>query len=145
MERISKELIVRGIGKKISDLRSFQYWAILAKLDEPYRRKNVELVMHRLLQNDLDISTDILKKVDDLRAKIEVQEMPKRIFTAREVHDNLFLQYRSLKKQREEAIDTCNLSTAKNFFVHDGFKKLHSEQEEYEKTLAKIRQREQME
>ena len=68
LERISKELIppngkypedllafqtiVRGIGKKISDLRSFlaknnpQYWAILAKLDEPYRRKNVELVMH---------------------------------------------------------------------------------------------------
>ena len=190
LERISKELIppngkypedllafqtiVRGIGKKISDLRSFlaknnpQYWAILAKLDEPYRRKNVELVMHRLLQNDLDIlrdlkktSTDILKKVDALRAKIEVQEMPKTIFTAREIRDNLFLQYRSLKKQREEAIDTCNrlmlkrvfpsdaISTAKNFFVHDGFKKLRSEQEEYEKTLAKyeremseIRQRE---
>ena len=156
------QMITRGIGKKITDLRSFlaknnpQYWAILAKLDEPYRRKNVELVMHRFLQNDLDVlrdlkktSTDVLKKVADLRARIEVQEMPKRIFTAREVRDNLLQQYRSLKKQREEAIDTCNrlmfkrifpseaISIAKNIFVHDGFKKLRSEQEEYEKALAK--------
>ena len=177
LERLSKELIpptgkypediqafqtiMRGIEKKISDLRSFlaqsnsQYWAIQRKLEEPYRRKNVELVMHRLLQNDLDVlrdlkktSTAVLKNVDTLRAKIEVQEMPKSIFTAREVRDNLFQQYRSLKKQREEAIDTCNrlmfkrifpseaISIAKNIFVHDGFKNLRSEQDEYEKALA---------
>ncbi|MBR0289188.1 MAG: hypothetical protein IJQ82_09435, partial [Selenomonadaceae bacterium] len=77
LERLSKELspptgkspedfqafqtIMRGIEKKFSALRSFlaqtnkQYWAILGKLDEPYRRKNVELVMHKLLQNDLDV------------------------------------------------------------------------------------------
>ena len=150
-----------AITKKISDLRFFlaqhnpQYWAILEKLDEPYQRKNIELVMHRLLQNDLDVlrdlkktSTDVLKKVADLRAKIEVQEMPKRIFTSREVRDNLFQQYRSLKKQREEAVDICNrlmlkrvfpsdaMSIAKNIFVHNGFKKLCIEQEEYEKALA---------
>ena len=177
LERLSKELIpptgkypedlqafqtiTCGIEKKISDLRSFlaknnpQYWAILGKLDEPYRRKNVELVMHRLLQNDLDIlrdlkktSTDVLKNLDTLREKIKVQEMPKTMFTAREVRDHLFQQYRFLRKQREEAIDTCNrlmlkclfptdaISIAKNSFVHDGFKKLHSEQEEYEKALA---------
>ena len=177
LERLSKELILptgnyaedtqafqtimHGIEKKFSDLRSFlaqhnpQYWAILGKLDEPYRRKNVELVMHRLLQNDLDIlrdlkktSTAVLKKVNALRAKIEVPEMPKTIFTAREVRDNLFQQYRSLKNQHEEAIDTCNrlmlkrifpseaISIAKNIFVHDGFKKLHTKQEEYEKALA---------
>ena len=176
LERLSKELIPptgkypedlqafqtikRGIEKKISDLRSFlaqsnsQYWAIQGKLDEPYQRKNVELVMHRLLQSDLDVlrdlkktSTAVLKNIDALRAKIEVKEMPKTIFTAREVRDNLFEQYRSLKKQREEAIDTCNrlmlkrilpseaMNIAKNFFVHDGFKKLHSKQEEYEKVL----------
>ncbi len=111
-----------GTEKKISDLRSFlaqhnpQYWAIQRKLEEPYRRKNVELVMHRLLQNDLDVlrdlkktSTAVLKNVDALRAKIEVQEIPKRMFTAKEVRDHLFEQYRSLKKQREEAIDTCNM------------------------------------
>ena len=52
------QTIKRGIDKRISDLRSFfaqnnpKYWAILGKLDEPYRRKNVELVMHRLLQHD---------------------------------------------------------------------------------------------
>ena len=178
LERLSKELIpptrkypeelqafqtiTRGIDKKISDLRSFlaqrnsQYWAILGKLEEPYRRKNVELVMHRLLQNDLDVlrelkktSTTVLKNLDALRAKIEVQEIPKTVFTAREVRDHLFEQYRSLKKQREKDIDTCNslmlkhifpseaISIAKNIFVHDGFKKLRTEQEEYEKALAK--------
>ena len=178
LERLSKDLISptgkhpedlqafqtikRAIEKKISDLRSFlaqknpQYWAILGKLDEPYRRKNVELVMHRLLQNDLDTlrelqktSTAVLKNVDALRARIQVQEMPKTMFTAREIRDNLFLQYRSLKNQREEAIDTCNrlmlkqispiraMTLAKNIFVHDGFKKLQIEQEEYEKKLAK--------
>ena len=176
LERLSKDLIPptgkypediqafqtikRGIEKKISDLRSFlaknnqQYWAILGKLEEPYRRKNVELVMHRLLQNDLNVlrdlkktSTAVLKNIDSLRAKIEVKEIPKTMFTAREVRDHLFEQYRSLKKQREEAIDTCNrlmlerilpseaISIAKNFFVLDGFKKLHTEQEKYEKAL----------
>ena len=181
LDRLSKELIpptgkyaedfqvfqtiMRGIGKKISDLRSFlaqsnsQYWAILGKLDEPYRRKNVELVMHRLLQNDLDTlrelkktSTAVLKNVDTLREKIKVQEIPKMMFTAREIRDNLLLQYRSLKKQREEAIDTCNslmlkrifpseaMSIAKNIFLHDGFKKLRTEQEEYEKALANYEQ-----
>ena len=177
LERISKELIPpngkypedfqafqtikHGIEKKISDLRSFlaqtnpQYWEILGKLEEPYRQKNVEMVIHRLLQNDLDVlrelkkaSTDVLKKIDSLRKKIEVQEMPKSIFTAKEVQDNLLQQYRFLKKQREEAIDTCNslmlkrlfpseaMSIAKNFFTQDGFKKLRSEQEKYEKALA---------
>ena len=177
LERISKKLIpptgkydedvqafqtiMQGIQKKISYSRSFlaqhnpQYWAILGKLEEPYLRKNVEMVMHRLLQNDLDVlkdlkktSTAVLKNVDALRARIEVQKMPKTMFTAREVRDHLFEQYRSLKKQREEAIDTCNslmlkrifpskaISIAKNIFVHDGFKKLRFEQEEYEKALA---------
>ena len=176
LERLSKQLlpptgkytedlqafqtIKRGIEKKISALRSFlaknnpQYWAILGKLEEPYRRKNVELVMHRLLQSDIDVlrdlkktSTAVLKNIDSLRAKIEVKEIPKRIFTAREVRDHLFEQYRSLKKQREAAIDTCNrlmlkrilpseaMNLAKNFFVHDDFNKLHTEQEEYEKAL----------
>jgi len=111
--------------------------------------------MHRLLQNDLDVlrelkktSTDVLKKIDTLREKIEVPEMPKSIFTAKEVRDNLLQQYRSLKKQREEAIDTYNslmlkrifpseaMNIAKNIFVHDGFKKLRSEQEKYKKALA---------
>ena len=177
LERLLKELITPtgkypeelqafqtikcGIEKEISALRSFlaqnnpQYWAILGKLEEPYRRKNVELVMYRLLQNDLDVlrdlkktSTAVLRNVDALRARIEVQKMPKRVFTAKEVRDHLFEQYRSLKKQREEAIDTCNrlmlkrilpseaISFAKNFFVLDGFKKLQTKQEEYEKALA---------
>ena len=49
------QTITRGIEKKISDLRHFlaqnnqQYWAILGKLEEPYRRKNFELVVHGFL------------------------------------------------------------------------------------------------
>ena len=122
LERISKELIVRGIGKKISDLRSFQYWAILAKLDELKENKHWYLEKSRCFKSENWSAGNAQNDFHGERSS-----------------------YRSLKKQREEAIDTCNLSTAKNFFVHDGFKKLHSEQEEYEKTLAKIRQREQME
>ena len=117
-ERLSKELIP-PTGKYLEDVQAFQtikggiekkfsalrfslaqnnpkYWAIQGKLEEPYRRKNVELVMRRLLQNDLDVlrelkktSTAVLKKVDNLRERIEVQEMPKTVFTAREVRDNL--------------------------------------------------------
>ena len=45
--------------------------------------------MHKLLQNDIDVlwdlkkkSTAVLKKVADLRARIEVQELPKRNFSS---------------------------------------------------------------
>ena len=157
------QFIKSEVEKKISDLRSFlaqrnpQYWEILGKLEGSYRRKNVELVVHGLLQNDLDTlrelkktSIVVLKNIDALKELIKEREKPKTMFTASEIRDNLLQQYRSLKKQYEKAVDNRNslmlslvspmnaLSRAKNIFVHDGFKKLRFEQEEYEETLTQF-------
>ena len=157
------QTIKSGIEKKISDLRSFlaqnnpKYWAILGKLDEPYRRKNVELVVHGLLQNDLKIlaelkqtSATVLENIDAFKERIKGREKPKTIFTASEIRENLLEQYRSLKKQYEKAVDNRNslmlnqvspinaLNRAKNIFVHGGFDKLHAQQEEYEKTMKQF-------
>ena len=157
------QIIRRGIEKKMSDLRHFlaqnnqQYWAILGKLEEPYRRKNFELVVHGFLQSDLDTlrelkktSVAVLKNIDTLKERIKVREKPKTFFTASEIRDNLLRQYWSLKNQYEKAVNNRNslmlsqvspmnaLSQAKNIFVHGDFDKLHAQQEEYEETLEKF-------
>ena len=133
------------------------YWAIQEKLQNPYQRKNTELVIHGLLQDDLKIladlkktSEDILQKVAVMRSKIEQRETFKTTFTLSEIRDNIRNQYLSLKKQYEDAVDTKNvlmlkqvsplnaLRTAKNIFVHGGFDKLQSLQESYRETLAQF-------
>ena len=135
--------IQRAIGKKISDLRIFladnnsRFWDTKRKLDEPYRRKNIELVVHGILQHDRDslgelkkTSSDILKNVDALRSILAKSNVPQTIFTAKEVRDNLQQQYRSLKRQHEQAMvhsyrlmfrvisPSLALDIAKNIFVH---------------------------
>ena len=157
------QIVKSEVEKKISDLRFFlaqnnpKYWSIQEKLEGSYRRKNVELVVHGLLQNDLDVlkelkktSISILKNIDALKEQIKVREKPKTIFTASEIRENLLRQYRSLKKQYEKAVDNRNalmlslvspinaLNRAKNIFVHGDFDKLHAQQEEYEKTEEKF-------
>ena len=157
------QIVKSEVEKKISDLRSFlaqnnpKYWAILGKLNEPYRRKNVELVVHGLLQNNLKIlaelketSSALLENIDALKELIKGREKTKVIFTASEIRDNLLGQYRSLKKQYEKAVDNRNslmlsqvspinaLNRAKNIFVHGGFDKLHAQREEYEETLTQF-------
>ena len=148
--------------KKISDLRIFlsrnhtQYSAIAEKLQNPYRRKNVELVVHGILQRNLEVlnklkkaSESILKNADALRSKLQLRETPKTTFTAKEVRDSLLQLYRSLQRQYEEAkskyyslmfkrVSSAEaLSRAKNIFVHGDFKKLSIEQKIYEKELAR--------
>ena len=127
------------------------YWAVQEKLQRPYQRKNIELVIHGLLQNDLKIlaelkktSEDILQKVAVMRNKIELHETCKMTFTLSEIRNNIRNQYRALKKQYEDAVDTKNflmlkqvsplnaLHRAKNIFVHSGFDKLHAQQKSYE-------------
>ena len=157
------QTIKSGIEKKISDLRSFlaqnnsKYWAIMGKLDEPYRRKNVELVVHGLLQNDLKIlaelkqtSSTVLENIDAFKKRIKGREKNKTMFTASEIRENLLQKYRSLKNQYEKAVDNRNslmlslvspmnaLNRAKDIFVHGGFDKLHAQQEEYEKTMTQF-------
>ena len=157
------QTIQLAITKKISDLRFFladnnqRFWDTKRKLDEPYRRKNIELVVHGILQHDLDIlselkktSTDVLSNVDALRSKIEVRETPQSFFTAKEIRDNLFQQYRSLNRQYEQATEHRNrlmfkvisprwaFDIAKNIFVHGDLKKLHAEQESYKKAMEQF-------
>ena len=155
--------IERLIKDKHSNLHTYlaqqnpQYWTIHEKLQNPYQRKNVELVIHGLLQDDLKIlaelkqtSDDVLKKISLMRDRFKSCETFKVIFTLSEIRDSIRNQYRSLKKQYEDAVDTKNrlmlkqvsplnaLLTAKNIFVHGGFDKLHSLQKSYKETLAQF-------
>jgi hypothetical protein len=82
------------------------YWAIHEKLQNPYLRKNIELVIHRLLQDDLKIlaelkktSEDVLQNVAVMRNRINLQEISKTTFTLSEIRDNIRNQYRSLSAQ----------------------------------------------
>ena len=153
--------IQRAIGKKISNLRIFltdnnsRFWDTKRKMNVPYRRKNVEQVVHAILQHDRDTlvelkktSNDILKNVDALRSILAKSNVPQTIFTAKEVRDNLQQQYRSLNHQYEQATEHRNrlmfqviiprraMMIAQNIFVHGGFKKLRTEQESYQKALT---------
>ena len=161
------QIIECGIKKRISDLHNIltqqnpQFWAIQEKMQNPQRRKNMELVIHRLLQNDIDTLSELKKtslavlcNVKALREKLEVREtskIPQTMFTVSEIRDSLRTQYYSLKKQYEDAEDTRNrlmfkrispssaLCRAKNIFVHGDFDKLQSQREAYEKSLAKFK------
>ena len=150
-----------AITKKISDLRFFltdnnsRFWETKGKLLNPYLRKNVELVVHGILQRNLEIlnelkktSTDVLKHVDALRGKLDVREKPQTTFTAKEIRDSLYQQYSSLNRQYEQATEQRNrlmfkvisphqaLEIANNIFLHGDLKKFHAEQETYKKTAA---------
>ena len=154
--------IKRVMEKRITDLRLFlsrnkaQYCAIEKKLQGSYQRKNVELVVHGILQRNLEVlnelkkaSESILKNAYALRSKLEVCEELKTTFTAKEVRDGLQHRYGSLKREYEEAkskyyalmfkrtSSAKALSRAKNIFVQGGFKKLNIEQKAYEKELAR--------
>lgn len=153
--------IQHAITKKISDLHFFliennsRFWDTKRKLDEPYRRKNVELVVHGILQRNLEVlnelkktSTDVLKHVAVLRGKLVVRETPQTYFTAKEIRDSLYQQYRSLHRQYEQATEHRNrlmfrvisprqaLDIAKNIFLHGALKKFHAEQDSYKETSA---------
>ena len=60
--------IERLIKDKHSKLHTYltqqnpHYWAIHEKLQNPYQRKNIELVIHRLLQDDLKILAELKKQ-----------------------------------------------------------------------------------
>ena len=113
--------IERLIKEKHSRLHTYlaqqnpYYWAIHEKLQNPYQRKNIELVIHGLLQDDLKIlselkktSEDVLQKVAVMQNQIKLREMSKTTFTVSEIKTSLREQYRSLKKQYAAAVDTKN-------------------------------------
>ena len=99
--------IERLIKDKYSKLHTYlaqqntHYWAIYEKLQNPYQCKNIELVIHGLLQDNLKFlaelkqtSDDVLKKVSMLRNRIELRETVKTTFTLSEIRDNIRNQYR---------------------------------------------------
>ena len=87
-----------------------------------------------------------MKHVAALRGKLDVHETNKTSFTAKEIRDNLYKQYRSLQRQYEQATKHRNLlmfqvisprqalDIANNIFLHGALKKLHAEQESYKET-----------
>ena len=151
------------IKEKNSTLRTYlakhysHYWAIQEKIQSPYLRKNIELVIHGLLQDDLKILAElkktsevVLQNIAVVRNWIEPQKTYTMLFTLSEVRNHIREQYRLLKKQYEDAVDFKNvlmlkqvspiiaLRRAKNIFVHDGFDKLHAQQKSYEETLKQF-------
>lgn len=113
------------------------------------------MVIHSILQKNLEVlnelkktSTDVLKHVAALRDKLEVHEKTQTTFTAKEIRDSLYQQYRSLKKQYEQATEHRNrlmfkvisprqaLEIANNIFLHGDLKKFHAKQESYKKISA---------
>ena len=152
-----------SIKDKNSKLRTYlaqqnsHYRAIQEKLQSPYLRKNIELVIHGLLQDDLKIlaelkktSENVLQNIAVMRNWIALQKAHTMIFSLSEVRNHIRDQYLLLKKQYEEAVDSKNvlmlkqvspiiaLRRAKNIFVHDGFDKLHAQQKSYEETLEQF-------
>ena len=89
-----------------------------------------------------------MKHVDALRGKLDVREKPQMTFTAKEIRNSLYQQYRSLKRQHEQALEhsyrlmfkvisPCQaLEIANNIFLHGALKKFHAEQDSYKKTSA---------
>ena len=155
------QTIKRVMEKRINELRIFlltnqvQFCTIEEKLQRPYLRKNIELVIHGILQRNLEVLTElkkaseaVLKNVDVLRNKLESREKQKTTFSTTEVRNSLSRQYRSLKKEHEEVVaQYCHLmlkrvtaaealEKAKNIFLHGAFKKLCAEQQFYKKALA---------
>ncbi|MBR6012825.1 MAG: MobA/MobL family protein, partial [Selenomonadaceae bacterium] len=116
------------------------------KLETPDCKKNILMVTHKILQNNLHArkmlklaSQNLEKAVDELHDKLFAQtisEEPKNIFKTREVYDILRRHLSTLKKEYEKTLDKKfelqskiispqrATEMAKNIFVHGGFKKL---------------------
>lgn len=147
-----------AIQKRIADLQNFlseqhsQFKTTQLKLQNPYRRKNIQLATHLILQDNLktlselkNVSNELLKHLDAMREIIEIQQVPQTVFTLSEVKASLLEHYRSLNRQYDHAIEKRNrlcfkkltsstaLSIAKNIFAHGALKKLRLERQSYEK------------
>lgn len=123
------------------------------KLKNPYRQKNVHLVTHDILRNNLEIlgevknaSEELLKDVEDF--KNLTKKNTQTIFSFSEVREKLSQQCRLLKSEYEKSVDEMNslrwkvinparaISMAENIFVYGGFKKMREEKREFEKPVS---------
>ena len=141
---------------------------IQTKLDSPDCKKNVQLVIHQILQSNLHarkmlkLANDNLEKtVNELqKLMFEQSDEHKNIFQTREVYDIIRRQFFDLKREYEKNLDLKfqlqqkiispqrAISMAKNIFVHGDFKKLRSDllklrkdEQKFDKSLADFDQR----
>ena len=153
--------VVDGIDKKLSALKVSSIMMkssikkIEEKLESPDCKKNIQMVIHNILQQN-DIARTHLKEasrhlddaVDRLRQAIidnAVTEKPKNIFKTKEIYNIVRRQFFGLKKEYEKNLTLKQnlqkrvissdraLAMAKNIFVHDGFKKLREAVRQYKK------------
>ena len=153
--------IEKGVMRKISDLEKSmvemypKVQSVEEKLKNPYRLKNVHLVTHDILQNNLEIlgelknaSEELLHDVEDYKNLTKSAKISQTIFSFSEVREKLSQQCHLLKSEYEKSVDEMNrlrwkvinparaISMAENIFVHGDFKKLREEKREYEKSIS---------
>ena len=153
--------IEKGVMRKISDLEKSmvemypKVQSVEEKLKNPYRQKNVNLVTHDILQNNLEIlgelknaSEELLHDVVGYKNLTKSAKISQTIFSFSEVREKLSQQCHLLKSEYEKAVDEMNrlrwkvinparaISMAENIFVHGDFKKLREEKREFEKSVS---------
>ena len=137
---------------------------IASKLESPECKKNIQLVIHQILQSNsyalkwLKKASDELDKVvDDLSNALSTQTMeePQTSFKTREVYDFIRRQYSKLKEEREELFGqkfwlkrkiisperAIAIAIAKNIFVHGEFKRLREQIRRYKKDEQRLAQK----
>ena len=155
--------IASGVRSKILSLKNSlvkmypQFLAVEEKMKNPYRRKNVQLITHSILQRNLETLNELrnsgeqlLRYVQEFQNLTESKEQSKIIFTLSEVKENLRQQCRFLKSEYEKSEDekislmwkvihpARAISMAQNIFVKGGFKKLREEKRKYEKASTDL-------
>jgi len=153
--------IESGVNAKISALQKSmvemypKFREVEENLKNPYQLKNVHLVTHNILQNNLEVlkelakmSEELLYDAQELKKLTESKENSQTIFTFSEVKENLRQQCRFLKSEYEKSVDEMNrlrwkvinparaISMAENIFVHGDFKKLREEKLKFEKAVS---------
>ena len=145
------EEVVAGVADKISALStaivmmSKSVEEISQRLDSPKYRNNILMVIHQILQANVQArkmlkraNADLEKAVDELQnaSFIQTTEEPKNIFKTREVYDLIRRQFFGLKKEHEKTQELKfalqrriispqrALAMAQNIFVGGEFKKL---------------------
>jgi len=155
------EEIERGVQTKIFSLQKSmiemypKVQGIEEKLKTPSRLKNVHLITHDILQNNLEIlrdlkkaSEELLRDVGEIKNLTESKKELQMIFSFSEVREKLSQQCRFLKSEYEKSVDELNglrwkvinparaISMAENIFVRGAFKKLRGEKRKYEKAIG---------
>ena len=161
--------LVDGIKSKIfslftaSLLMKKSVEEIQQRLDSPEYKKNIALVTHQILQNNLharnmlkQAGVNLDRAVDLLRNQIFAQSQTdeqKNIFKTSEVYDLIRKQFFAIKKEYEQTLDRKSdlqrqiispqraIAMAKNIFVHGDFKKLRDDLRRYKKDEQRLAQK----